>query len=599
MAKDAGNRFSKATKVQLKNGRLSIKDSLGASDNSDFYRFTFSNRSNLNCSLNRLPGNVELTLYNDKKKAIAVSSKNEGQTESISRKLAAGSYFLQVRRIRGESKYNLRSSVFELAGRDFSDALQVSSVNSNTKLRGNFVYSGSLTASRQERFAFYQFSLSDRTFCKGLVEGLAGNADFELFDSNRQRITILNLSSTTSEALEQELSAGAYFIKIKFKGVNTNYKLKLLFDDIDLGGNTIDNANPITFGANRFLATDKIGGTDTEDYYKVNLAAPSSLNLTLDGLSADANLQLINSSGGIIGASTNPNTTQDLLNTNLAAGTYFVRVFPATSGVSTNYNLSFNLTPLQLFGLTDTSNLVAFNAGAPSQAVSISVTGLATGEALRGIDFRPATGKLFGLSNANKLYTIDTATGAAIAVNPTPLSSALTGTAFGLDFNPTVDRVRVVSDADENLRLDPNTGTLAGTDTALAYAAGDLNAAANPNVTASAYTNNFSGSTTTTLFGIDTNLDVLVQQGSLSGTPVSPNAGTLFTVGGLGAGINFEPTAGFDIFTDANLASTAYATSGSALYSINLLTGAATNLGTVSVGTTAVNLIGFASRPLG
>ncbi|NJL21305.1 MAG: DUF4394 domain-containing protein, partial [Leptolyngbyaceae cyanobacterium SM1_3_5] len=386
-------------------------------------------------------------------------------------------------------------------------------------------------------------------------------------------------------------------VKIK-SGQSEISRLKFSFDDVDLGGSTIDTANLISFDANTFLAKDAIGGADSEDYYKVNLTAPSNLNLTLEGLSADANLQLINSSGSIIGTATNPGTARDLLSTNLAAGEYFVRVFPASRNTSTNYDLRFSLTPLQLFGLTDTNRLVAFNPTAPTQAVDVAVTGLPTGETLRSIDFRPATNQLFALSTASKLYTINLTTGGATPVSPTPLSPALTGTAVGLDFNPTVDRIRVVSDADENLRLNPDTGAIAGTDTPLAYAAGDVNAAANPTVTASAYTNNFSGSTATTLFGIDTALDVLVQQGSSNGSPVSPNTGTLFTVGALG-GVNFGANTGFDILTDASSVNTAYATSGSSLFSVNLTTGATTNLGTVTVGTTAVNLVGFAVRSVG
>ena len=73
----------------------------------------------------------------------------------------------------------------------------------------------------------------------------------------------------------------------------------------------------------------------------------------------------------------------------------------------------------------------------------------------------------------------------------------------------------MVSDAGQNLRLNPNNGAVAGVDTALAFAAGDANAGQNPNLVGSAYTNNFAGSTSTTLYGIDSNRDALVTQGSL------------------------------------------------------------------------------------
>ena len=48
---------------------------------------------------------------------------------------------------------------------------------------------------------------------------------------------------------------------------------------------------------------------------------------------------------------------------------------------------------------------------------------------------------------------------------------------IGFDFNPTVDRIRVVSSNDRNYRLNPNTGAIAFIDTNLAYAATDPNIA--------------------------------------------------------------------------------------------------------------------------
>ena len=91
-------------------------------------------------------------------------------------------------------------------------------------------------------------------------------------------------------------------------------------------------------------------------------------------------------------------------------------------------------------------------------------------------------GSSTGLGSTSRLYTIDLTSGVATQVGASPFAAALSGTNFGFDFNPVVDRVRVVSDADQNLRLNPNNGALAATDTALAYAVGDANAGANPNM---------------------------------------------------------------------------------------------------------------------
>lgn len=249
------------------------------------------------------------------------------------------------------------------------------------------------------------------------------------------------------------------------------------------------------------------------------------------------------------------------------------------------------LEPRRLFatavGLTSANELVTFDTATPGTASTpVAVTGLGASEDLVGIDFRPATGQLFGLGDTGQLYTINTTTGAATALG-SPLT--ITGTTFGFDFNPTVDRIRIVSDTDDNLRANPNNGALVLADTDLAYDAADANTGANPNVAAAAYTNNFAATGTTTLYDIDTTLDVLVRQGSLNGTPTSPNAGTLFTVGALG--VNVNNVGGFDIAESDGIAYAAFGTAGggggggggspSTLYTVDLTTGAATSVGAI------------------
>ncbi|WP_416674324.1 DUF4394 domain-containing protein [Egbenema bharatensis] len=585
MTKNPGNKFSSALKVNLKNGRFSYKGLLNESNEGHLYRFKTQNRCNFDLSLGRVNGNAELTLINRKGKIIARSDEKDGKPEFIRQRLNAGVYFLRVGRISGEFRYHFKSRVVELAGKNFRQALQVKTTKTTSSTGVStkpLSYFGSI--SKENNTAFYQFNLSDRSTFLGLLEGLSANTEIELYDSKRTLITVASGSQKSSGLLNQVLEAGSYFIKIKVKGGSTNYKLKLGFNSIARGlFNISDPTRLIGLGSSAAFSDQffgAIGSRVLDDVYKVNLDTPSSLNLVLDGLQADANLQLLSSDGTVLVNSTNPGTEKDLISQNLKAGTYYIRVLPGEGGLPTRYNLNVSLGALKLFGLSDNNTLLAFNPDQPNAAVDIAVSGLAANETLQSIDFRPATGDLYGLSSANQLYTIDLKTGAAKSVG-SALNPALTGTALGLDFNPTVDRLRVVSDAKENLRLVPTTGSLAGTDTVLSYASGDANAGATPAITAVAYTNNFAGTPTTTLYGIDTTLGTLVRIGDLNGSPTSPNSGQLFTVGSLGA--TFAPGTGFDIFTDRSLTNTAYALSGSTLYSINLTTGSATSVGMVSL----------------
>ncbi|MGB7924323.1 MAG: DUF4394 domain-containing protein [Pyrinomonadaceae bacterium] len=297
-------------------------------------------------------------------------------------------------------------------------------------------------------------------------------------------------------------------------------------------------------------------------------------------------------------------------------GTAFA-VFRGTGGVSRLYTINLNTghatlvgptTGVSLRGLaivtvdvfiyavTADNDLLFFSSVTPGTITSKTpITGLRPGETILGLDFRPAAGnQLFALGSTSRLYRIDQGTGAATEVGSGPFSVPLSGSSFGFDFNPTVDRIRVTSDADQNLRLNPDDGTVVSVDTPLAYAAGDPNEGANPNVVGSAYTNSFFGSTTTTLYGIDNNLDVLVRQGGADGQP-SPNGGLLTTTGRLT--VDAVGPVGFDIVTPVfetsfNFAYASITGNGgvSRLYTINLATGKASLVGIIGGSESVVGI---------
>lgn len=192
-----------------------------------------------------------------------------------------------------------------------------------------------------------------------------------------------------------------------------------------------------------------------------------------------------------------------------------------------------------------------------------SLTGLQADEKVLGIDFRPLNGQLYALGSTGRIYTVNTASGLVTPVGTGPIS--LSGTQFGFDFNPLVDRLRILSNAGQNLRFNPNTGTLAATDAPLNYTA---TPGVTPGVTAGAYTNNFAGTTSTELFDIDTDSDNLVLQNP-------PNSGVLVVRGSLG--VNVDANNGFDIGGASNVAYALLTSGGSTkLYTINISKGKAT-----------------------
>jgi len=116
------------------------------------------------------------------------------------------------------------------------------------------------------------------------------------------------------------------------------------------------------------------------------------------------------------------------------------------------------------FALTTANQIVTFDTATPGTLTSIvAVTGLQPSENALAIDLRPATGQIYLLGSSSRVYVVNPVTGIAVAVG-VPFTPALSGTSFGFDFNPVVDRIRVVSDTGQNLRLNPDTGAVAGTD---------------------------------------------------------------------------------------------------------------------------------------
>jgi hypothetical protein len=230
-----------------------------------------------------------------------------------------------------------------------------------------------------------------------------------------------------------------------------------------------------------------------------------------------------------------------------------------------------------VYGVTLQQTLVSWDSGSPTSLLSgVAISGLQANEVIHGLDMRPNTGELYALGSMNRLYKINRMTGAATQVGPS-FATPLNGSSFGFDFNPTVDRIRVVSDVDQNLRLNPDTGAVI-VDSPLAYKAGDPNFGKNANVVHAAYTNSVKGATTTTLYVLDTGLDVLAIQNPA-------NSGQLMTVGSVGT--DLTDLGGFDI---SGMTGLAYAVvrdnllARSTFWRIDLATGQGTMIGEIGGG---------------
>jgi hypothetical protein len=278
--------------------------------------------------------------------------------------------------------------------------------------------------------------------------------------------------------------------------------------------------------------------------------------------------------------------TSDLFNVNLSTGAA-TRVDTIGGGERVRGLAYAQLPVATVFALTTDNHLVSFKPMTPGTFdTDVAVSGLQGGEAIIGMDFRPSNGVLYAVTDAGRLYTVDTTSGAAsgaVMLTANPLDNlapytGLSGTRFGVDFSPLDDLLRIQGDTGQNLRVNVDDGTVI-TDS-------NLNPGT-PTVVGTAFSNSYAGSVSTAQYELDVGAGTLVRQTS--------NA-VLVTIGSFNAGTTFTLEGGFDIAGGENgLPLAALQPTGatqSTLYSVSIGSGALTPIGLLgSSGTTVVRAL--------
>jgi len=220
-----------------------------------------------------------------------------------------------------------------------------------------------------------------------------------------------------------------------------------------------------------------------------------------------------------------------------------------------------------LVGLTADNTLVKIDTATMAASAPMAISGA---DKIVGIDQRPADGKLYGLTAAGQLFVIDHMSGAATAGSMLSEKVAL-GPRPVVDFNPVADRLRVIAADGVSLRINVDTGATL-IDKPLNYDAADASAAKKPAVAAGAYTNSMKGAKGTELFHVDGGNGALVLQNP-------PNDGVLKTRGMVG--VTAPADVVMDIANDGEGKNTAYLIAGDALYTVDLASGKATQVGMI------------------
>lgn len=310
---------------------------------------------------------------------------------------------------------------------------------------------------------------------------------------------------------------------------------------------------------------NNVAGAETSTLYDIDFAAkvlykqdpPNNGTLVKVGdlqLDLGTNVSFDISADGKNALAVGKTATQHNLYTiNLATGVAeLVGRFPS------NLNIQGIAMPVNQVAYAVSANDLLIINLTQANVLKKAITGLQSGETILGMDMRPTNGQLYALGSTNRLYTVNIGTGAFTEVGL--LSTTLSGTSFGFDFNPVADLIRVLSNTGQNLRVNPATAAVT-VDANITTATATLSAAA--------YTNNFKGANATALYVIDHTLDRLFS--------LDANTGFLTATGDLK--VNIESANGFDVISTANtnIAYGIFTVGGkNAIYRIDLATGTAT-----------------------
>ncbi len=187
------------------------------------------------------------------------------------------------------------------------------------------------------------------------------NQNGEIDDGDGDVLTSDYGYSSENANINQALAAGTYFIRVYTNG-NTNYDLRLNVapqpgnTPVD-PGNTLSTALDIGSVSGERSFKEFVGTTDRNDIYRFSLSNNSDIKLTLSSLTQSAYIALIQDKNGngriddgdgdVLKSDSGYSSENGYINQALAAGTYFIRVYPYSSYndndiANTNYDLKIS-----------------------------------------------------------------------------------------------------------------------------------------------------------------------------------------------------------------------------------------------------------------
>jgi hypothetical protein len=358
----AGNTLDTARDIGTLAGELSFTDLVSSADTVDFYRIHLGSNNNLQLVLAGNAANgTKVALINDVNGNKTIDSGDLLTEKTVSnlspaiirRDVSAGdNFYVRVQRGTVDTSYQLFTT-FADAGNTLITAADLGDLAVTTTLSKNFSTGGT-----NDPREIFKFSLSSPRTVDFLISDLTGDMNLAVVVDVVNKNTIdpeeiwlkSNNTGTQIDEVTPTLPAGTYFLRLERNGagvatgrLDVNSRPPGTLDDF--AGNspfTARSAGTLGSAEQSFIDFNEGG-----DLYRFDLAGLSRVDLRMDGLTADANLSLVQIPGAdfsgqevLITSSNNSGVLDEEILQTVAPGTYFLRV----SGAATFYRVRLKVT---------------------------------------------------------------------------------------------------------------------------------------------------------------------------------------------------------------------------------------------------------------
>ena len=323
---------------------------VGPDDPRDFFRFTVPDWSELSITLTGMQADADIALLDENGEHLADSVLAGSAPEEIGFLAAAGTYYIQVYVYEGETPYVLTASATpsspppeDSAGDTPDTARALGDLTGGEATVEEWV-------GHSDAVDFLSFNVTERSRLEITMTGMQADADITLEDDFGSVLASSVEAGAADEFMSVDVEPGTYYLRVVPYTSNTPYVVSIRASDAppipqDRAGDDAASALVIApLSVEPQVFTDWVGPGDLNDYYRFDVTEPGQLLLVLDGLRADADVEVLDAeSQGMLATSTLAGTEGEQLSLAVEPGSYLVRVY-VFSG-STDYRLELRAAP--------------------------------------------------------------------------------------------------------------------------------------------------------------------------------------------------------------------------------------------------------------